>query len=210
MEQLKTKDELIAKLRAYTTSPDDDNIRIKDKIKNELLKCPELLYALGNDELECELFNEDGTINEDGEWDRYFGLTGTIRPFIAFPDTQTDMKNYLCYTTSFEESTRYTTTKKNTLFRSMLIEFDVFCYNVNNFDYSVGIPRHDLVSGILRERFNWSNLFGTEVRLIINKEMTTDNNYSLRRLVFKAEMFNGIVNTDSNSRANTINYLARK
>lgn len=55
--EIKNKSEMLSKLRAYATSPDDDNIRIKEKIKQTLLNCPELLYALHNKELEGELFD---------------------------------------------------------------------------------------------------------------------------------------------------------
>lgn len=79
-----TKKELINKLIAYSESPDDDNIRYKNKIKEILLNTPELLYALHDEELESELFNEDGTLNTEGEWDRYFGETSLIRPFYSF------------------------------------------------------------------------------------------------------------------------------
>ena len=57
-EILISKDDLLNKLRAYTLTSDDENIRYKEIIKNELLKLPELLYALHNEKLEPELFNE--------------------------------------------------------------------------------------------------------------------------------------------------------
>lgn len=46
MAEIKTKQELLDKLRAYASTPDDENIRYKNTIKNTLLSCPELLYAL--------------------------------------------------------------------------------------------------------------------------------------------------------------------
>ena len=67
MAELKTKKDLLTKLRAYADNPDDDNIKYKNIIRKALLKCPELLYALNNKELESELFDEDGNllIDED-------------------------------------------------------------------------------------------------------------------------------------------------
>ena len=83
-KKLITKNDLLNKLRAYKTTPDDDVILYKQKIKNALLSNPCLLYALDDKELESELFDKHGNINwewnEDtkqyeslGEWDRYFG-----------------------------------------------------------------------------------------------------------------------------------------
>ena len=110
MEKLLTKDELLQKLRAYTYTPDDDVIRYKQKIKEKLLKCPELLYALNNKTLESELFNPDGTINAEydeageitplGEWDRYFPYN--IRPYIYIPETQAFTDNFLFYVVALQ------------------------------------------------------------------------------------------------------------
>ena len=92
-EKLVTKNDLLNKLRAYRTTPDDDVILYKQKIKNALLSHPCLLYALNDKKLESELFDKNGNINwewnEDakqyeplGEWDRYFGSNSLIRPFL--------------------------------------------------------------------------------------------------------------------------------
>lgn len=70
MDKLQTKQELLAKLTALTSVPDDNNIYLKEKVKKALLKSPELLYAFHNLDLEdTELFNPDGTINYDGRLD---------------------------------------------------------------------------------------------------------------------------------------------
>ena len=37
MAEIKTKQELLDKLRAYASTPDDENIRYKNTIKNTLL-----------------------------------------------------------------------------------------------------------------------------------------------------------------------------
>ena len=102
-EILTTKKDLLNKLRAYTDTPDDDNIRYKEKIHDALLNNAELLYALNNEELESELFDEDGNLLIDeetgellGEVDRYFGDNSNIRPYLFIPDTQTDVKHYVC------------------------------------------------------------------------------------------------------------------
>ena len=78
-ENLTTKEKLLSKLRSYANTPDDDNIKYKNIIKNALLNCPELLYALNVPELESELFDENGDLLIDentgellGEVDRYF------------------------------------------------------------------------------------------------------------------------------------------
>ena len=200
-EKLVTKDDLLNKLRAYKTTPDDDVILYKQKIKNALLSNPCLLYALNDKKLESELFDKNGNINwewnEDtkqyeplGEWDRYFGSDSLIRPFLFIPDTQTTVKCYICYQVEFNEMPRYNNIEKYTL-----IIFNIFVHGDDRVDKLTGIPRHDLIASIIREKFNWSSIFGMQAKLISSKESTTDNNYICRTLTFQVLDLNGIVNT---------------
>lgn len=187
---MKTKQELLSKLREYSTNYDDDNIYIKQKIKETLLSCPELLYALHNKELECELFNEDGTINYDGEWDRYFESpdhAGNIKPCLFIPETQESMNSYVCYQTSFEETLRYDKQKKYGL-----ITFQIFVNGADIIDKSTGMQRHDLIASIIREQFNWSNIFTAQTNLVSDKESVTDANFPVRTLIFEITLPNGL------------------
>ena len=210
-EKLVTKNDLLNKLRAYRTTPDDENIQYKKKIKKALMLNPCLLYALNEKSLESELFDDDGNINwewnEDtkeyeplGEWDRYFGGTSNIRPYLFIPDTQTEVKHYICYQVSFDEMPRYQDTLKYTN-----VTFTIFVHGNDRNDKLTGIPRHDLIASIIRERFNWSNIFGMQTHLVSSKESTTDNNYIVRTLVFQVVDTNGIVKT-TNGITSTNNY----
>ena len=197
MAELKTKKDLLTKLRAYADNPDDDNIKYKNIIRKALLKCPELLYALNNKELESELFDEDGNllIDEDtgellGEVDRYFGDNSNIRPSLFIPDTQTTVNSYVCYQVMFDELPRY-----QNIYKYNEIIFNIFVNGKDRTDRLTGIPRHDLIASIIRERFNWSSIFGMQTKLISSKESTTDNNYIVRTLIFQIEDTNGITYT---------------
>ena len=214
-EKLVTKDDLLNKLRAYKTTPDDENIQYKKKIEKALMLNPCLLYTLNEKSLESELFDDDGNINwkwnEDtkeyeplGEWGRYFGSNSNIRPFLFIPDTQTDVKHYICYQVAFDETPRYQDTLKYTT-----ITFTIFVHGNDRMDKFTGIPRHDLIASIIRERFNWSNIFGMQTHLISSKESTTDNNYLVRTLVFQVVDTNGIVKT-TNGITSVNNYQLRR
>lgn len=214
-EKLVTKNDLLNKLRAYKTTPDDENIQYKKKIEKALMLNPCLLYALNEKSLEPELFDEDGNINwewnEDtkeyeplGEWDRYFGGTSNIRPYLFIPDTQTEVKHYICYQVSFDEMPRYQDTLKY-----MNVTFTIFVHGNDRNDKLTGIPRHDLIASIIRERFDWSNIFGMQTHLVSSKESTTDNNYIVRTLVFQVVDTNGIVKT-TNGITSTHNYQLRR
>ena len=202
-EILTTKEDLLDKLRAYADTPDDDNIKYKHIIRKALLNCPELLYALNNNELEHELFDEDGNllINKDtgellGEVDRYFGDNSNIRPSLFIPDTQTTVNSYMCYQVMFDELPNY-----QNIYKYNEIIFNIFVNGKDRTDKLTGIPRHDLIASIIRERFNWSSIFGMQSKLISSKESITDNDYVVRTLIFQIEDTNSIVYTpfDENS-----------
>ena len=206
-----TKEDLLDKLRAYADTPDDDNIRYKEKIHDALLNNAELLYALNNEELESELFDEDNNLLIDeetgellGEVDRYFGDNSNIRPYLFIPDTQTDVKHYVCYQVAFDELPRYSNIQKYTE-----ITFNIFVNGKDRTDKLTGIPRHDLIASIIRERFNWSNIFGMQTHLISSKESVTDNNYLVRTLIFQIVDTNGIVTTQ-NGKTSVTNYQLRR
>lgn len=215
-EKLITKNDLLNKLRAYKTTPDDENIQYKKKIEKALMLNPCLLYALNEKSLESELFDDDGNINWEwneeikeyeplGEWDRYFGGNSNIRPYLFIPDTQTEVKHYICYQVSFDEMPRYQDTLKYTN-----VTFTIFVHGNDRNDKLTGIPRHDLIASIIRERFNWSNIFGMQTHLISSKESTTDNNYLVRTLVFQVVDTNGIANTPYGGKTSFNNYQLRK
>ena len=210
-EILTTKEDLLNKLRAYADTPDDDNIRYKEKIHDALLKNAELLYALNNEELESELFDEEDNLLIDketgellGEVDRYFGDNSNIRPYLFIPDTQTDVKHYVCYQVAFDELPRYSNIQKYTE-----ITFNIFVNGKDRTDKLTGIPRHDLIASIIRERFNWSSIFGMQTHLISSKESVTDNNYLVRTMIFQIVDTNGIVTTQ-NGKTSVTNYQLRR
>ena len=194
---LTTKEELLNKLRAYADTPDDDNIRIKEQIKDTFLNCPELLYAIHNKELESELFDEDGNLNIDedgnltGEVDRYFGENSNIRPFLFIPETQDEVKNYVCYQTSYSDLVRYNDKEKN-----LIVTFTIFVNGKDSMDKLTGIPRHDLIASIIREKFAWIGLEISTTTPFGDKESTTDNNYLVRTLQYEVTLPNSLCKTE--------------
>ena len=194
---LTTKDELLNKLRAYAETPDDDNIRIKEQIKDTFLNCPELLYAIHNKELESELFDEDENLNIDedgnltGEVDRYFGENANIRPFLFIPETQDEVKNYVCYQTGYSDLVRYNDKEKN-----LIVTFTIFVNGKDSMDKLTGIPRHDLIASIIREKFAWIGLEISTTTPFGDRESTTDNNYLVRTLQYETILPNSICKTE--------------
>lgn len=188
MDKLQTKQELLAKLTALTSVPDDNNIYLKEKVKKALLKSPELLYAFHNLDLEdTELFNSDGTINYDGDWTMYYGEEGNIHPHLYLPNTQDKVRHHLCFKTEFTDIPKY-----NQIMCYMNVTFLVMADVRDAIDQLTGIARHDLIGSIIRERFNWSNIFGTHCNIVSDKESFTDSNYIIRTIVLEQETTNNI------------------
>ncbi len=190
MTKIINRNDLLDKLRIYSSAPDDENIKYKEKIRQALLKCPELLYAIHEPRFEKMLFNDDGSINYDGEWDLYFGTSSNIRPYLYIPDSQDEVHNFVTYQVGFTETPKYNDTRKYTT-----ITFNIFVHGNDGIDKFTGIPRHDLIACIIRDRFNWSNIFGVQCKLVSSKESLTDNNYISRTMLFELYDFNGIVKT---------------
>lgn len=191
-----TKAEMVSQLQGYLSNPDDDTIRLKEKIKTMMLGCPKLLWALNNEEYEAELFNEDGSLNDTGEWDVYFGDTSLIRPFLFIPETQDVVANYICYQTSTDENMRY-----NSEIKYFVITFTIIVHEKDSIDKVTGIARHDLIGGIIRELMAWSSSTMSSAIPIYEGESVTDNNYITKVLKFKATMPNNLVITDSSGTA---------
>lgn len=187
---------LLSKLQSYAETQDDDNVRTKEKVKTALLHCPELLYALHETDLEDQLFDEGGHLNVDengeplGEWDRYFGANGNIRPYLFFPEVQDHARNFLCYQTGFKDTPKY-----NSIEKYASLTMLIFIHTKDTIDEPTGIPRHDLIASILREKFNWSNILGTQCTMNLNSEYTSDTNYVVRKVVFEATNINALTKT---------------
>ena len=197
-----TRDGMLEKLRAYAANPDDDTIRIKAKIKDMFMHCPELLYALDAKEYEDQLFDKDGNLNIDengeplGEWDSYFGENSYIRPYLYIPETQTKMNCYVCYQVSFSELPRY-----NEAVKYCIITFTVFVNGGHSIDELTGIPRHDLIAGIIREKFAWTGLTIASAVPVKDEESMTDTHYLVRTLQFQAELPNNGKTSYNNKRS---------
>ena len=72
------------------------------------------------------------------------------------------------------------------------IIFYIICDNRNIYDKTFGIARHDLLSALIIDEFNWSNVFGTQIHLVSNKPTALDYHYVGRTLIFEQITTNSI------------------
>jgi len=176
-------DEDRQRLLIFKDRPDCDDIMIKEKIKEVLLGDKYILRVLDNPKLEQNL-DDDGT-----GADEYYGVN--ILPYFMVEPSQSDAKNFICFETGFEKR-RYDTnhSKKN-----LNIIFYLIAEQKLIIDRDTGIPKHDLLAGLIINKFNWTNYFGKQIYLINDQASIIDVRYACRTLIFEQICDNELVKT---------------
>lgn len=96
----------------------------------------------------------------------------------------------------------------NKVEKYLQIVFYIFVNGQDAIESTTGLCRHDLIASMLREKFNWTNIFGTQCRLVSNIENITDNYFLTRTLTLECNVLNSIVKTNSN-KTSVINNVVR-
>lgn len=153
---------------------ENDNIYYKEVIKNKLIENKKIIRSLNNPDLDIDCPAD------------YIGEN--ILPFYLIVETQSKVKNYICFETSFDEVPKY-----NKIMKYGRVIFYIICDNKDIFDKKTGIARHDLLAALITEEFDWTNLFGTQIHLVSDKPVAIDNNYVGRTLIFEQTTPNSIL-----------------
>lgn len=151
---------------------DDDIITIKRLIKQKLIADADILEALNNKDIDLDSPDEF--------------LDTNIFGFIRIPQTQDTVRNFICFTVDDIEEDRY-----NEVMKIQYIQFNCICH-LDDMKTKYGIDRHDLLGALVRQTFNWTNMFGLQFKLIYNKESTIDSDYYCRTLKFEATKPNSL------------------
>ena len=148
----------------------DDIIEMKRAIKQDLISDFDILEVLHNPDIDIDSPDEF--------------LDNNIYGFIRVPGTQDKVKNFICFTVDDIEEHRF-----NEVMKIQYIQFNCICH-LKDMKTEYGIDRHDLLGYLIRDRFNWTNKFGLQFKLIYNKESTIDSDYYCRTLKFEATKVN--------------------
>lgn len=151
---------------------DDDIITMKRLIKQKLIADTDILEALNNKDIDLDSPDEF--------------LDTNIFGFIRIPTTQDTVRNFICFTVDDIEEDRY-----NEVIKVQYIQFNCICH-LDDMKTDYGIDRHDLLGALVRQNFNWTNMFGLQFKLIYNKESTVDSDYYCRTLKFMAQKPNSL------------------
>ena len=109
-----------------------------------------------------------------------------IYGFIRIPTTQDTVRNFICFTVDDIEENRF-----NEVMKTQYIQFNCICH-LDDMTTEYGIDRHDLLGYLVRDTFNWTNIFGLQFKLIHNKESTIDSDYYCRTLKFEVTKPNSL------------------
>lgn len=150
----------------------DDIIEMKRQIKQKLINDTDILEALHNPSLDVDSPDEF--------------LDNNIYGFIRVPTTQDTVRNFICFTVDDIEENRF-----NEAMKTQYIQFMVICH-LEDMKTEYGIDRHDLLGYLIRDTFNWTNIFGLQFKLIYNKESAVDSDYYCRTLKFEATKPNAL------------------
>lgn len=162
-------------LRRLRNEPDEVDVRYKQIIKQRLLTNNKIIFLIHNKEL------------EDAEPDEYLGVN--ILPYYLIAPTQTNVKNYICFETSFDEVSR-----GNSVMKIQQIIFYILCHHSDINVAELSSARHDMIAAELINMFQGCNDFGTQLKLMSNKPSVVDNDYSARTLIFEQITTNSITN----------------
>lgn len=144
----------------------DDIIFMKRQIKQKLISDTDILEALHNPDIDIE------------DSDQF--LDNNIYGFLRIPKTQDTVRNFICFKVDDIEESRF-----NEVMKKQYIIFTCICH-LDDIKTEYGMDRHDLLGFLVRDTFNWSNLFGLQFKLVYNQESAIDSDYYCRTLKFEA------------------------
>lgn len=143
---------------------DSDISKNKRKIISALIENDDIVTALDASEIE----------------DRY-DLTYThLYPYLRVPDTQTETGSYILVAVSVPH-----VSTKNNSYKIMEITICVVSHQ-DHMQTQWGGTRNDIISGIIIDEFNWSDILGFEMELVSDKESILTDVYHLREIRFHA------------------------
>lgn len=157
----------------------DDISYDKRVLLQDIYKDPDIFEVLHNSQL-----TNDSALPED-----YYNKN--IFSFLKIPDTQSTVKNFLCFEVNIEEESynNYIMVNKQVTFRTVSHESDV--------ETPYGVDRQDLLAMIIKDRYCWSNILGGKMKKIYDVGKIAENGYYYRDIRFKVIAPNSLQNGTS-------------
>ena len=149
-----------------------DIIQVKQTVKNRLWKDPDIIETLNNPLLD---------LGEDGSCSGALGVN--IFDFIRIPDTQDEVRNFICFEAETERQS-YTNDKMK------MMNLIFFCIShQDDIKTESGIPRCDVLGYLVNDLIAWSESLvnGTQWKEFYNKTQILDMKWHVRIIKFQAD-----------------------
>lgn len=148
----------------------------KRKILEDLYKDSDIIEVLNNKELQAV-----NACPED-----YYNVN--IYSFLKIPEAQSKVKNFVCFEVNDTEIvySNKIMVSKQIIFRTISHQDDV--------NTIWGIDRQDLLAALVKERFQWSNILGTQLVKTYDSGKVAENGYYYRNMYFEQTAPNDIQN----------------
>ncbi len=160
----------------FRKTVDSDEIKVKEQVKRKLIDNKYIIHVLNNKKLE----------EAEAEPDDYFGVC--ILPYYLIKPTQTEVQNFICFTVGFDKIFQ-----SNKLVERLQLTFEILCEQKNAIDTDTSVARQDLLAALIKDQFNYTNIFGAKMKCIKNRELVVDTDYAARELVFEQITDNNLV-----------------
>lgn len=157
----------------------DDIIRLKHKVMTELTSNVDILRTLHNHELEAKVLSWD---HPNG--DMYRDVN--IFDYMKLPSLKDKIQNYICFEISAMESFHNDYITMNIVFRTVS--------HVNDMKTDWGIQRHDLLALIIKNEFDWTNVFGKTLIKVADTGKIGEDDFYYREIVYQSELPNNHYN----------------
>lgn len=148
----------------------DDVYRFKYHIANKLTHNNDLLRALHHQDLSFEKpLNGDAFIDT------------CIFDYLKLPENKSEVRNYICYEVDVMNG--------GTRNYYVHVTFRIVCHD-EDIKTDWNINRMDLISLIIRNDFNWEDVFGEKMVLLSDRANMTQQRYYYRDIVFQVQLPN--------------------
>ena len=142
----------------------------------------DILWTLNNKSLSEP--DANGNLNGDSYRDV------NIFSYLKIPEVQGEVKNFICFEVDDISVPHDSLIRKNITFRTVSHEDD--CTT----DW--GIARQDLLAAIIKNEFDWTNVFGMHLEKIYDKGRIDGNGFYYREFIYETSVPNNLVNRNKN------------
>lgn len=149
-------------------------VHAKEKIFKDLCKDPDIFELLDN-----PVLKEKKALPED-----YYYVN--IFPFLKIPDTQSKVKNFICYEIDDLEDVSSNETKLRRQIKFRVVSHEQAVQT------PYGVPRQDLLAMLINERMQWSELLGARMKKVYDAGKVSENGYYYRNMYYEQIVSNNI------------------